>query len=199
MTGEQEYLPRNHLSNNPVQIEEDKHVSVNVPERVMIFIDGSNLFWTAKRFKLGYRIDLQKLVKELTGQRPLIRPYFYSGVGVPPSEPQIKFHHKLKYSGINVVTRPLRQRGDRWIEKGIDVALVTDMLGMAFRNVYDIAILVSGDRDLAEAIEEVKRLGKRVEIASFESSIAEDMKMIADRFISLDAIANKIQLQVKTP
>lgn len=165
-------------------------------ERVMIFIDGSNLFWTARRWSLrqGFRIDVLKLVSKLANDRFLVRPYFYAGEGVPPSEGQMKFHHKLKYSGINVVTRPLRKRGDKWVEKGVDVALVTDMLGMAFRNVYDIAILVSGDRDLAQAVEEVKRLGKRVEIVSFEYAIAEEMKMLADRFISLDQLADEIGL-----
>jgi uncharacterized LabA/DUF88 family protein len=161
-------------------------------ERVMVFIDGSNIFWTARTFKDGLRIDYQKLVKELVGNRNLIRPYFYCAIGVPPNPNQIKFQHKLKYSGINVVSRPLRQRGDKWVEKGVDVALVTDLLGMAFRNVYDTAILVSGDRDLGGAVEEVKRLGKRVEIASFQHAIAEEMKMLADHFISLDEIADRL-------
>jgi len=162
----------------------------------MVFIDGSNLFWTSRRWlqKQGFRVDILKLVSKLVEGRSLVRPYFYCGEGVPPSEGQTKFHHKLKYSGINVVTRPLRRRGDKWVEKGVDVALVTDMLGMAFRNVYDVAILVSGDRDLAQAIDEVKRLGKRVEIASFDYSIAEEMKMLADRFISLDKIADDIEM-----
>lgn len=65
---------------------------------------------------------------------------------------------------------------------------------MAFRNVYGIAILVSGDRDLAQAVEELKRLGKRVEIASFQYAITEEMKMLGDRFIPLDNIAIDVQL-----
>ncbi len=165
-------------------------------ERVMIFIDGSNLFWSARKWnkKPNFRVDVLKLVKFLSLDRFLVRPYFYCGIGVPPSPGQVKFHHKLKYSGISVVTRPLRRRGTKWVEKGVDVALVTDMLGMAFRNVYDIAVLVSGDRDLAQAVDEVKRLGKRVEIASFGYTIAEEMKMLADRFISLDEVADEIGL-----
>lgn len=46
------------------------------------------------------------------------------------------------------------------MEKGIDVALVVDMLCMAFRNAYDVAILVGGDSDYRTAVEEIKRWGK---------------------------------------
>ncbi len=167
-------------------------------DRVMVFIDGSNLFWTSRTFKPGYRVDYEKLVKELAGNRNLIRPYFYSAHGVPPNDVQIKFHHRLKYLGFSVVTRPLRQRGGKWVEKGVDVALVTDLLGMAFRNIYDIAIIVSGDKDMEGAIEEVKKLGKRVEVAAFEHAVAGETRMLADKFIPLDKIADKIALAAGT-
>jgi len=78
--------------------------------------------------------------------------------------------------------------------------LVTDMLSMAFKNAYDVAILVSGDNDYVGAVEEIKRLGKRVEIASFEHNIKDntkfispDLKMIADKFISLDQLKDQIK------
>ena len=166
----------------------------------MVFIDGSNLFWAQKRWRVlsqrpNYKIDIPKLVGKLVGDRFLVRPYFYCAIGVPPNPGQVKFHHRLKYCGITVVAKPLRKRGNKWVEKGVDVALVTDFLGMAFRNAYDVAILVSGDKDLEGAIEEVKRLGKRVEVAAFEHSIGEDLKMLADRFISLDEIADEIELR----
>ena len=166
----------------------------------MVFIDGSNLFWAQKRWRQlanrpDYKMDIKKLVNKLVGDRFLVRPYFYCAIGVPPSPQQVKFHQKLRYSGITVVTKPLKKRGNKWAEKGVDVALVTDMLGMAFRNAYDVAIVVSGDKDLEGAIEEVKRLGKRVEVASFEHSISEDTKLLADRFISIDKIMDEIRLE----
>lgn len=165
-------------------------------ERVMVFVDGANLLWTAKewRGKLNFQVDVLKLIDTLVNNRFLVRPYFYCGQSVPPENAQIKFFHKLRYSGVSVVTRPLKKIGDRWTEKGIDVALVTDLLRLAFRNVFDVAIIVSGDQDFAKAFEEVKRLGIRVEVASFNYAIGEETKMLADRFISLDNIANDIEL-----
>lgn len=162
-------------------------------DRIMIFIDGSNLFWTTKGFRQDFRLDIPELIKRLGEGRSLVRPYYYCAIGVPPNPAQLSFHNKLKYSGIQVVSKPLRRRGDKWVEKGVDIALVTDLLAFAFRNVYDTAIIVSGDKDFEGAIEEVKRLGKRVEIASFEFSISEDLKMLADRFVSLDALADQIE------
>ena len=165
-------------------------------EKVMVFIDGSNLFWSCRRHPIDptFRLDVIKLIEKLVRDRFLVRPYYYSAIGVPPSVGQVKFHHKLSYSGITVVTRPLRRRGATWTEKGVDVALVTDLLAMAYRNVYDVAIIVSGDKDFEGAIDEVKRLGKRVEVACFNHVISEDLKMKADRFIPLDDLGDDIKL-----
>jgi len=171
-------------------------VSAIPREKVMVFIDGSNLFWSCKRHPVDptFRLDIIKLIEKLVRDRFLVRPYYYSAIGVPPSVGQVKFHHKLSYSGITVVTRPLRRRGATWTEKGVDVALVTDLLAMAYRNVYDVAIIVSGDKDFEGAIDEVKRLGKRVEVACFNHVISEDLKMKADRFIPLDDLGDDIKL-----
>jgi uncharacterized LabA/DUF88 family protein len=165
-------------------------------ERVMVFIDGANLLWTAKEWpgKTNFQVDVLKLIDTLVNNRLLVRPYFYCGQSVPPEKAQIKFFQKMQHLGVSVVTRPIKQTGGRWTEKGIDVALVTDLLRLAFKNVFDVAILVSGDQDFATALIEVQRLGIRVEVASFNYAIGEETKMLADRFISLDNIANDIEL-----
>jgi uncharacterized LabA/DUF88 family protein len=85
------------------------------------------------------------------------------------------------------------------MEKGSDVALVTDLLGLAFRNAYDTAVLVSGDSDYLGAVEEVKRFGKRVEVVAFDSAIAAELKSAADRYISLENIAESIELAREKP
>jgi uncharacterized LabA/DUF88 family protein len=55
-------------------------------------------------------------------------------------------------------------------EKGVDVALVIDMLTGAFEGQYDTAILVSSDGDFRPAVEAVRRYGKRVEYLYFAGS-----------------------------
>jgi uncharacterized LabA/DUF88 family protein len=70
-----------------------------------------------------------------------------------------------------------------WIEKGVDTKIATDMLSMAFKNIYDTAILVSGDGDFACTIEAVKELGKHVEVAFCGTPY--HLQKVCDRFILL--------------
>ena len=132
-----------------------------VDERVCIFVDGGNLFHSAK--ELGIRVDFEKLkVLVLTENQKLIRPYYYGAT--KKTEKQSIFFDKLREFGYEVKTLPLRSHveGEKVIEfeKGVDVMLVTDMLVLAHRNVYDTAILVAGDKDYVYAVKALKEMGK---------------------------------------
>ncbi len=100
----------------------------------------------------------------------------------------MKFHQSLQYRGFRVVAKPL-MRGK---EKGVDIALATHLLAMGFKNAYDVAIVVSGDKDYVEAIEEVRSLGKRVEGAAFRASAAPEIRRSVDQFTFLDDILAQI-------
>lgn len=169
-------------------------------ERVMIFIDGSNLFKTATRLTPPLRLDYVKLRDLLVAGRKHVRTYFFGSIGSPPNEAQLKFHDLLKSLHFEVVIKPLKYRGKTeagkpiYIEKGLDVALVTTMLSMAFNDSLDVAIIVGGDNDYRQAVDEVKRRGKRVEIASFEISTSREFKFCGDDYISLDEKRPLIEL-----
>ena len=66
------------------------------------------------------------------------------------------------------------------VEKGIDIMLATDMLHFAWNDLYEVAILVSGDGDFAYALQAAKNMGKHVEVAYFESNISKSMLDVAD-------------------
>ena len=60
-------------------------------------------------------------------------------------------------------------------EKCVDIALASSMLYYAaIPQVYDIAIAVIGDQDYVPVLQHVRRLGKRVAIASVRGSCAQD-------------------------
>ena len=61
------------------------------------------------------------------------------------------------------------------------------MLVHGHRNNYDVAILVSGDTDFADAIQAVKDLGHHVEVALFEPGGSRRLREVADRVIPIDA------------
>ncbi len=178
--------------------------------RVMIFIDGSNLFWASRARSI--QVDYSKLIAFLAGSRSLIRAYYYGAEKVPPDPAQLGFYDKLRFQGIEVVTKPLVKRIStatlvsnstrvqviKEEEKGVDVALVTDMLSMAYKNAYDTAVSVGADADFENAVVNIKQIPKRVEIAAFSdtdrvntpanytSTVCRNMRMVADLFIPLE-------------
>ena len=54
------------------------------------------------------------------------------------------------------------QRFQRSVEKGVDTAIVTDLLSLAWEGAYDVAILVSSDADFVPAVERVQERGLKV-------------------------------------
>ena len=63
--------------------------------------------------------------------------------------------------------------------------LATDLVLHAVKNNFDSAIIVSGDGDFFPAIETVKKEGKKVEVAAFESNISKEASESADKVLKL--------------
>lgn len=59
------------------------------------------------------------------------------------------------------------------------------MLRLAYNNVYDTAILVSGDGDFVSAIEGIQELGKHAEHAYFKSGQSQHLRQTCDKYIEL--------------
>jgi uncharacterized LabA/DUF88 family protein len=73
--------------------------------------------------------------------------------------------------------------------KGVDIALATDLLGNAYRDNYDAAVLVAGDGDYVPLVEEVKRLGKVVHVCFFREKgrgLSPDLRLASDPFWALE-------------
>ncbi|MFX1491362.1 MAG: NYN domain-containing protein [Promethearchaeota archaeon] len=158
-------------------------------ERLCIFIDGGNVFHAANTLKI--HVDMARLITALTANRALIQAYYYGATLNTPT--QQRFFDKLRYLGFTVKTLPLRQYQGTPFEKGIDVMLVTDMLTLAYTNAYDTAILVSGDKDFTYTLQELKSLGKTVEVAAFTHALATELQQIANKTILLDQLIPKIR------
>ena len=61
------------------------------------------------------------------------------------------------------------------------------MVSMAFLKHYDVAFLVSGDADLAPAVDAVKESGNQIIVATFLRSRSTAIAQSADNEIRLDA------------
>lgn len=160
--------------------------------RVAIFIDGSNLFYAA--LQLGIEIDYTKLLVRLTGGSRLLRAFFYTGVD-RTNEKQQGFLLWMRRNGYRVVAKDLVQLPDGSKKANLDVEIAVDM--MCLVGAYDTAILVSGDGDLAYAVDAVSYRGVRVEVVSLRAMTSDVLINVADRYIDLDQIKDDIQKEMK--
>jgi uncharacterized LabA/DUF88 family protein len=161
----------------------------------MVFIDAQNLFHGAKSYEEGYKTNMIKIVEELGSGRDIIRSYYFDSFKPGKRDDKEGFYTFLETNGFRVDAKPLRKRGDKFVEKGADIGLATEMIARGFNGSYDVAVLVSGDNDFARAVRYVQDQGKKVEVASFEKTMSSDLKRVADDSVVLDNIAEKIRME----
>ncbi len=155
-------------------------------QRVATFIDGSNLYHSLEENCSRFDLDFGAFATKLCKGRTLFRTYYYNVLRDHDRNPQAyqdqqKFLTALygtPYLDVRLgISKP---RGDTAVEKGVDIMLATDMLKFAWDDMYDVAILVSGDGDFAYAIRTVKDMGKYVEVAAFTSNLSGELAQAAD-------------------
>jgi uncharacterized LabA/DUF88 family protein len=157
-------------------------------ERVAIFIDGANLFYAAMHLNL--EIDYTKLLRCLTKGRQLLRAYFYTPVD-NTNEKQQGFLLWMRRNGYRVFTKELVYHLDGSKKANMDVEITVDMLTLA--KYCDTVILLSGDGDLAYAVNAIAYQGVQIEVVSLSSMTSESLIDVADCYTDLDEIREEIQ------
>ena len=171
-------------------------------ERVSIFIDGSNLYHSLK----GIKIDFEKLIKELTKDRILTNVFYYiAPLDITSNEEKYWKHQKFlakleKIPGFKVVLCTLRKHKNKdetfsFDVKGDDVYLANDLLVGAYENLYDTAILVSGDEDFVPIINTLKKLNKKTENAFFTKTSSKKLRKLCNKVTNLSIVLNEIKLE----
>ncbi|MEX2227755.1 MAG: NYN domain-containing protein [Dehalococcoidia bacterium] len=148
--------------------------------RVAVFIDGANFYNRLRQCRWPTRIDVGEFGARLAGARDFVGAWYYN-VSPPAERPadqirgQEAYYARIREHGL--VTFRLgflqRRRVDAKVlyeEKGVDVALVVDMLTGAFEDRYDTAVLVSSDGDFKPAGRPLRRYAKHVEYLYFGGS-----------------------------
>jgi uncharacterized LabA/DUF88 family protein len=156
--------------------------------RVAIFIDGSNLFYAA--LQLGIEIDYTKLLCRLTAGSRLLRAFFYTGVD-RTNEKQQGFLLWMRRNGYRVISKDLVQLPDGSKKANLDVEIAVHLMYLV--GSYDTAVLVSGDGDLAYAVNAVSYRGVRIEVVSLRSMTSDSLINVADRYIDLEGIKDDIR------
>jgi uncharacterized LabA/DUF88 family protein len=166
-------------------------------DRIALFIDGANLYATAKA--LGFDMDYRRLLKEFQGRGTLVRAHYYTAV-IEDQEfsslrPLIDW---LDYNGYTVVTKPTKEffdaNGRRKVKGSMDIELAVDAMELAGH--VDQIVLFSGDGDFRPLVEAVQRRGVRVTVISTIASqppmISDELRRQADVFIDLAELQPKI-------
>jgi uncharacterized LabA/DUF88 family protein len=164
-------------------------------ERVMIFIDNSNIFLGFKKYKI--KADYEKLKSIIADNRVLEGIFLYEGIVYPLSNKKRKWYKDLStISGIEVKTSFDKKVSQRPYEKKVDVKIAIDMVSYAYEDAYDVGVLVSGDGDFLPVIKKIKKLDKKVELWAFNYSLANILKEEVgnNNIYYLDDILAKIQI-----
>ncbi len=159
-------------------------------ERVALFVDGANLYATAKA--IGFDIDYKRLLAFFAKRARLVRAIYYTALmddaEYSPIRPLIDW---LDYNGFMIVTKPAKEftdsAGRRKIKGNMDIELAVDMMQLA--ESLDHIVLFSGDGDFRSVVEAVQHKGRRVSVLSTLSTrppmVADDLRRQADQFIDL--------------
>jgi uncharacterized LabA/DUF88 family protein len=166
-------------------------------DRTALFIDGANLYATAKA--LGFDMDYRRLLKEFQSRGILVRAYYYTAVIEDQEFSSIRpLIDWLDYNGYTVVTKPTKEfldaNGRRKVKGSMDIELAVDAMELAGH--VDHIVLFSGDGDFRSLVEAVQRRGVRVTVVSTIASqppmIADELRRQADVFTDLAELQSRI-------
>jgi uncharacterized LabA/DUF88 family protein len=159
-------------------------------EKIALFVDGSNLYSTARA--LGFDIDYKKLLQDFAKRGQLLRAYYYTALvddrEYSPVRPLVDW---LDYNGYSLVTRQVKEftdaQGRRKLKGSMDIDLAVDAMELAPS--IDHMVLFSGDGDFRSLVAAIQRKGRRVSVVSTlktqPAMVADELRRQADNFIDL--------------
>ncbi|WP_422758857.1 NYN domain-containing protein [Paenarthrobacter sp. C1] len=160
----------------------------------LLAIGGTQVVGTSLRS--AFRVDYQKLIEgilnctEAHSGIDVLRTYWYDA----SKDALFTDQHKQigLLPGVKVRLGRISFNGE---QKGVDLKLGLDLVGVARNRAASVAYLVSGDDDLAEAVEEAQDLGMKVVLVGVADSghrlgvmsVAEHLALRVDSIITLPA------------
>jgi uncharacterized LabA/DUF88 family protein len=166
-------------------------------ERIALFIDGANLYATAKA--LGFDIDYKRLLTVFGAKGQLVRALYYTALAEEQEYSSIRpLIDWLDYNGYTMVTKPTKEfidaAGRRKIKGNMDIELAVDAMELSEH--LDHVVLFSGDGDFRSLVEALQHKGKRVSVVSTLATnppmVADELRRQADQFIELSQLHNEV-------
>jgi uncharacterized LabA/DUF88 family protein len=176
--------------------------------RIMLFVDGENLVFRFQNMvEKGWvpRTDDFTHVKDTlvwhntysqgAMMHEVLRATYYTYVvgdsqRVEAVESQIRSlhftHHRNSTLPTQLTPRVFKKNNKAAKAKGVDVAMVVDVLGHVHADNVDTVLLLSGDGDYLPLITEVQRAGKQCYVSAFSDGLNPGLRNVADSFYCLD-------------
>lgn len=150
-------------------------------QRVGVFIDVQNLYYSAKNL-FGKKVNFGKIVEEAVAGRKLIRSIAY--VVRTEERDEQPFFEALYKQGIETREKELQIFSSGNKKADWDVGLTVDAIRLAPS--LDAVVLVSGDGDYLPLVEYLqKSSGKQVEVFAFGETTSSRLIEEADDFVDL--------------
>lgn len=166
-------------------------------ERVALFVDGANLYATAK--KLGFDIDYKRRLGHFEKKGCFLRALYYTALAEDQEYSSIRpLIDWLDYNGYTMVTKPTKEftdaMGRRKVKGNMDIELAVDAMRLAPS--VDHIVLFTGDGDFRALVQALQELGKRVSVVSTLQTqppmIADELRRQADNFIEIALLESEI-------
>lgn len=149
--------------------------------RTIVYVDGFNLFYGAVKRTPYKWLDLGKLCRIMLPKDNIVAiKYFTAQVSGRPTDPDKAIRQQVYWRALKTspniriilghfLTHPVKMvvSGtnppkkvwvDKTEEKGSDVNLASHLLHDGFRGLYDVAVLITNDSDLAEPVRMVRQV-----------------------------------------
>ena len=165
--------------------------------KVSIFIDGNNFYYGLKTIYGNSRnliaFDFEKFCNFLANKRNIVTIFYYNAPlditkDLEKYKSQQRFFDKIqriknfKLVLCKLIKRRMPESNESYyIIKEDDIHMAVDLVKGAYKGLYDVAIVVSGDGDFVPAVKAVREEKKIVENFYFEKGTSTNLKMNCDK------------------
>lgn len=149
--------------------------------RIEFFIDLNNVEESIREYKEhGLYLDYSEMIGLLSRGNTCVGINVYDSVPTKDNRQMSGLHRRLRKAGYNLVLKkPTAVEYNTvrtCMQKEVDTSLCVDVVSHAYEDVYDTAIIISGDRDMRPSADRAIGLGKKVVFAAMYDAMCPDIR-----------------------
>lgn len=165
---------------------------INKGQRVGVFVDVQNLYYSAKHL-YNSKVNFKNILLDAVKARTLIRAIAY--VVETEAMKEKTFFEALERIGFEVKAKELQIFYGGAKKADWDIGIAMDIIEHAHK--LDTIVLVSGDGDFVPLVHHAQAAGCRVEVMAFGKSASSKIKEAADQFTDFDKSSRRYILTSK--